>query len=341
MCLTAAFRSTSRCAVVGFGYWGPNWARTIAEVPGFQLTAVVDANEARVEKAANLYPSTVCSRDLAILEHLEVDFVVVATPPSSHLDIVRSLGQLGVRLVVVEKPLAISSSEVLTIYATAEAYGMKIAVDYPYLYSDAVRQLREILSRSGSFDYVESQRHNLGIFRPDMDVLWDLSVHDLSIFDYLFGPLVDVSVSCSTTNSLGSNHPSSGLIQVQAPQLPRLVSSVSWISPAKVRRMVAHSPEKMIIWDDTSSMDPLKIYETSLDSSETDLLQYRIGNSYSPQVNQDQPLAVLLREILEEQSFDFVADKERTIRVSHVLELAAISNKSESRFLSSPELRSM
>lgn len=325
---------TKKCVVIGFGYWGPNWARTLEESPFSELVAIVDKSEARLAKARGLHPRTRLCDDVLKLSGMELDLAIIATPPNSHLNVVSNLAQIGVDSIIIEKPMALSLREAQDIYQTADQYGTKIAVDYPYIYSQPVRKIKAILQDSPNVEYVESQRHNLGIFRPDMNVVWDLSVHDLSIFDFLFGPLKDIEVSCSTTNSFGSPHPSSGLLQIRGHGIPQLVSSVSWISPAKVRRFVTHAAGRMIAWDDTDQAEPLKVFETDVNVGENALFQYRIGSTFAPSLIPISPLETLLHEVTSTDSeFNFDEDRLRTIRIIETLELASVSSELDSRFV--------
>ena len=322
--------------MIGFGYWGPNWARTIEENSSSTLTAIVDSSNSQLAKAKKLHPGAKLLTDVSGLLGMGIDVAVVATPPSSHIDLTKALARAGVPTLLIEKPLALSVEGVTKIYEIADEFGLQIVVDYPFLYSQAVRTIGQLLRDSPTPDYVESQRHNLGIFRPDMSVLWDLTVHDLSIFDFLFGPLEEIQISCSTTNSLGSPHASSGLVQIRGRNIPQLVSSVSWISPAKIRRLVSHSAKRMIAWDDTNQLEPLKVFETDVKVSEQALLQYRVGNSFAPSIMTKAPLETLLEELIHSPSvFDFAADRARTFRITKALELAVLSENEDSRFISS------
>lgn len=323
-----------RVAIFGFGYWGPNWARTVHLSPEVSLEVVIDPDAGRRAHAKKLFPLCQVVPALTDQDLSSIDVAILATPPNTHVATIEAVARTGVSTVIVEKPLCLSRIDVDAIYAITDSAGTNVIVDYTFTHTPAATFLAAHFADFGPIEAAYSHRHNLGIFRPDMSVLWDLTVHDLAVFDMLFGPLNEAEVCCVTSRSLGSSNDSTATTIVRAPNRPQLTSSVSWISPAKIRQMSFHGTKGMVVWDDQAGNDPVKVYPASKASGLGDLLEYRTGDAVYPRVSGPSPLEGLLSIAVGERAAEQAAiDRARTERITGILEAAEVSVAEGSRFV--------
>jgi predicted dehydrogenase len=293
-----------RAAVVGLGYWGPNLARNFSASGDFRLSGLCDANPARLKAAAALYPSSIATENLDELLAGRPDLVAIATPVSSHYELARRCLEAGCH-VLVEKPFTATVQEGEELLALAEKTGRKIFVDHTFLFTSAVAEIkRQVDSGSlGDLLYIDSVRINLGLFQPDVDVIWDLAPHDLSILQYILGR------PPKTVSSMGSSHNPSGTVDVAYLHLDygeglTAHLHLSWLSPVKVRRMIFAGTKQSLIFDDLDQEAKIKLYEhgvafdmTDLESRRQMLVSYRKGDMRAPAVKPLEALAVQIREL--------------------------------------------
>src|SRR5215207_11379958 len=176
-----------RIGVIGYGYWGPNLVRNFMSAPGSVVARVCDLREERLSPLEKLYPSLkTCIESSELIHDPQIDAVVIATPVSSHFDLAMAALQAG-KHVLVEKPLASRSDQARKLVDEATARKLVLLVDHTFVYTDAVRKIRELISSGqlGQIYYYDAVRVNLGLFQHDVSVVWDLAVHDLSIMDYV------------------------------------------------------------------------------------------------------------------------------------------------------------
>jgi predicted dehydrogenase len=291
---------------VGLGYWGPNLARNFSASGDFQLSGLCDANPARLKAAAALYPSATATENIDELLSTKPDLVAIATPVSSHYELARRCLEAGSN-VLVEKPLTATVEEGEKLLALAERTGRKVFVDHTFLFTGAVEEIkRQVDSGSlGEILYVDSVRINLGLFQPDVDVIWDLAPHDLSILQYLVGRLPE------TVSAMGTSHNPSGTVDVAYLHLDygggiTAHLHVSWLSPVKVRRMIFAGTKQFLIFDDLDQDAKIKIYDqgvafdvSDLESRRQVLVSYRKGDMRAPAVKASEALAVQIRELAD------------------------------------------
>lgn len=291
-----------RVGVVGCGYWGSKHLRVLSGIDGVDEVAGIDPSLDRLDRVCRAFPSLRPFIDLdAALDH--IDAVVIATPPRTH----RALAVAALRAgkhVLVEKPLAASVADAETILVEAAAADRVLQVGHTFEYNPAVWKLREVLELGelGDAYYLHSARLNLGLYQSDVNVVWDLAPHDISIINYLLGA-TPVSV-----HAWGASHAHASLEDVATlrlaykdPDVTAMIH-VSWLDPCKVRRVTVVGSKKMAVYDDLLTDDRLRIYDKGVEHiPATDLhavpMSYRYGNIVSPFIVADEPL------YLEDQHF--------------------------------------
>jgi predicted dehydrogenase len=320
-----------RVGICGFGYWGPNLLRTFSQNRGFSVVAVADRLEGVRATAAAAGGPRLQIFDSAeeLIDSPNVDAVAIATPVTTHFPLAH--GALArSKHVLVEKPMCTTSAEGEELLALARSNRCTLMVDHTYLFHGAVAKLAG-LKRSGSLgtiSYYDSLRVNLGLFQPDLNVLWDLAPHDLSIIDYLFD---ETPVHVEAT---GYCHLNAGLPDIAYVTLhfaSRMIAhlNLSWMSPVKVRRLAIGGSSKMAVWDDLDPNEKLKIYNSGIEVQPEDqrgiiIPSYRIGDVHSPRLPTNEPLAGVVehfRRVIagEEKS---IMDGHRGLRIVQLLEAA-------------------
>jgi predicted dehydrogenase len=298
--------------VVGVGYWGPKLVRNLHEIPGISLRWVVDRDEHRLQRLGQQYPSVRTSTSVDALLSSTVDAVVIATPIRTHHAIAKA-ALLSGKHVMIEKPLAASSTECRELIELAEARGLTLMVGHTFEYNSAVRALREIVASGelGEIFYVDSARLNLGLFHRDVNVIWDLAPHDLSIFLYI------LQRDAISIGARGGAHIQAGVHDVAFLDLrfPGNVLGnihVSWLNPCKVRSVTVVGSKKMVVCNDLEDAEKIRIYdkgvnvpfETDQLPFETDRFQdfhlsYRYGSITIPHVPFEEPLRAQCEHFLE------------------------------------------
>ncbi len=296
--------STLTAAVVGLGYWGPNLARNLSASRDFKLTCLCDAIPARLQEAAAFYPAAAAVETLDDLLAMRPDLVAIAVPVASHFDVARRCLEAGCH-VLVEKPFTATVEEGETLLALAQAAGRIVFVDHTFLFTGAVEEIKRNLDSEslGEMLYVDSVRINLGLFQPDVDVVWDLAPHDLSILQYVLGRLP------KAVSAIGTSHNPRGTVDVAYVHLDygdqfTVHLHLSWLSPVKVRRMIFAGTKRSLIFDDLDQDTKVKLYDhgvafdvTDLETRRQVLVSYRKGEMRAPAIAPSEALAVQTREL--------------------------------------------
>lgn len=317
-------------AIIGFGYWGPNLARNFNNNIETQVRWIADLSKDRLEKASLLYPSANLATDFtAVLKDKEVDIVAIATPVVTHFELAKASLEAG-KHVWVEKPLAASSKEAEKLIEVAKKKKRILLVDHTFVYTGAVSKTKELIDKGeiGTPIYYDSMRVNLGLFQPDVSVIWDLAVHDLSIIDFLFdGIKVEKIIAAGRKYS---NHKKEAMAFISLYFKGGLVAhiDVSWISPVKVRLILIGGTEKMIIYDDTEPSEKIKVYDKAVKISQSSedlykiLVQYRTGDMWAPKLDIGEALAVEIEHFIDciKNNKKPVTDGEAGLRVVKTLE---------------------
>ncbi len=300
-----------RVAVVGTGYWGPNLVRNFRASPDWDLVAVCDLDEARARKVVGDSAGTDVETSLGrLLKRDDVDAVAIATPANTHLTIAMAALDAG-KHVLVEKPLAASRDDAESIVRRGHELGLVVMCDHTYCYTPAVRRIRDIVASGelGDVLFVDSVRINLGLVQPDVDVLWDLAPHDLSILDFILpGGLRPESVAAHGADPIGAGRACVGYLTMPLPGGAIAHVHVNWLSPTKIRQMVIGGSKRTLVWDDLNPQQRLSVYDRGVDldtSSFTDDLaqrqaagiSYRLGDMYAPTLPEGEALAAMVAEL--------------------------------------------
>ena len=288
--------------VIGYGYWGPNLVRNFAAADGTRVTVVADRDEARLAKVHAFYPAirvTTSSDDL--IRGADVDAVVIATPVEAHFPLAMAALEAG-KHVFVEKPIASTADQARQLIDEAAKRRLILAVDHTFVYTAAVRKMHEIIRSEtfGKVRYYDSTRVNLGLFQHDVNVLWDLAVHDLSIMHYILdGSPVAVS---ATGHSHRPGQPEyAAFLTVFLDDGTIAHVNVNWLSPVKIRRTLVGGERQMIVYDDLETSEKIKLYDKGITVTETPeevhklLISYRTGDLWSPNLPATEALAVEAR----------------------------------------------
>lgn len=295
--------------ILGCGYWGPNLARNFSRHPESRLAAVADILQQRAERVGEQFHVPRVSDDGdVIINDPEIDLVVLATPVWTHYELARRALNQG-KHVLVMKPLTVRTDQAEELCALADAKGLLLAVDHTFIFTGAVQKIKQLVSSKelGDLYYFDSVRINLGIFQHDVNVLWDLAPHDVSIMDYLMETLPD------EVSAVGMSHGESPTENI-AYMTVRYGDSflghvhVNWLAPAKVRRTIVGGSRKMLVYDDMEPSEKVRVYDKgvsfSADGSDPaeaqykPLVSYRSGDMHVPQLDTREALAVEVDNIL-------------------------------------------
>ena len=319
-----------RVGLIGYGYWGPNLLRNFAMSPQFLTTAVAERRAEARERLARAYPAVQLFEDASeVLARSDVDAVVVATPLETHFALAREALARG-KHVLVEKPISTSAAEAEELIALAERVDRVLMVDHTFLFTGAVRTIREINASGalGKICYFDSMRVNLGLFQPDMNCLWDLAPHDLSVIDHILQDDI-IAVEASGYCHVNPNMPDMVYLTLHYANDVIAHFNLSWMSPVKVRRFAIGGTRQMLIWDDLDLDQKIRIYNTGIefhpDSERATIIpEYRIGDIYSPRVPQREALAGVVEHFgnVIGRKEPSIMDGERALKVVRILEQA-------------------
>jgi predicted dehydrogenase len=331
--------------VIGCGYWGPNLIRNFAENEAASLRWVCDRDARRLEKISRRYPAARASVEhKELLADPRLDAVVVATPVATHYAFARAALEAG-KHVLVEKPFTASTREAEELIALAAARGLALMVDHTFIYTGAVRRIKEIVAAGeiGDLLYFDSVRINLGLFQHDLNVVWDLAPHDLSIMDYVVGR------APTALMATGSCHIEPGLENIAYVQLrfdDSLIANFhfNWLSPVKIRRTLIAGSRRMIVYDDIEPTEKVRVYDKGVtrnekvpDEEETykTLVSYRTGDVWVPQLDPTEALHYVCAEFLNSirDSRPSVSDGAAGLRVVRLLEAAQESINDGGRWI--------
>ncbi|GBD48050.1 Gfo/Idh/MocA family protein [Methylopila sp. Yamaguchi] len=277
--------------VVGYGYWGPNLARVIGETDGCRLAAIADASPAAAARAAKRHASAAIMSDWrALVARADVDAVVVATPVHTHFDIALEALRAG-KHVLVEKPMTQTARQAEILIDAAARRGLALMVDHTFVYTPEVQKIKSIVESgdAGEIFYYDSTRINLGMFQSDVNVIWDLAVHDLAILDSLFG-LTPLAVSASGAGHILGSPENLAHVTIFFEGAMTAHLNVNWLAPVKVRQTFITGSRKMIVYDDLQPSEKVKVYDRGVtsDGEQDDAYQrrvsYRVGDMWAPHV---------------------------------------------------------
>jgi predicted dehydrogenase len=321
--------------IIGLGYWGPNWLRNTLAHPNFDLAWIVDTNQLTLEKFKNMYglPQQQVNSNIDKAFELKIpDLVLISTPPATHFELGRLALNYGSN-VIIEKPVGLNIDETLELVKLSTSLKLQLFVDHTYIFTPQAKFIYETLKKGllGDLQFITSSRLNLGLIQKDVDVIRDLAVHDLALFDY-FIPNKLNTVSASSTTHLPSVIPSTASINLNYEKNLLAQVGVSWNSPVKVRTMIISGSEKSILWDDTNQSEKIKVYEAraNIDLADPNRhISYSLGDTFIPKLDNTEAIFLQLNHIKnvldgKEKALNGV---EHITRVSNVLKALDTSSK--------------
>ncbi|HEY2867446.1 MAG TPA: Gfo/Idh/MocA family oxidoreductase [Pyrinomonadaceae bacterium] len=330
-----------KVAVIGAGYWGPNLIRNFAALDGVDGVIACDRDADRLVKMRKLFPGIeTCSDEGDAIANPQVAAVAIATPVSTHFDIARRSIEAG-KHCFIEKPMTASVAEGEKLIELAAKKQVTLFVDHTFVYTGAVCKMKEIVEsgRLGDIYYFDSVRINLGLFQHDVNVIWDLAPHDLSIMDFL---LTEKPVAVSATGSCHIGNELEDIAYLTLEFSNNLIAHfhVNWLAPMKIRKTLIGGTRSMIIYDDTETSEKVKIYDKGIDVTSREgvyntLVQYRTGDMLSPKLDQKEALAVATRHFLDcvLNNKTPITDGQAGLNVVRVLEASAVSVKNRGRLV--------
>jgi predicted dehydrogenase len=331
--------------IIGYGYWGPNLVRNFYETPGCRVVAVSDLRENQLARMRARYPTVETTTDYRdLLKDARIDAIAIATAVSTHFDLGMQALRAG-KHVLMEKPMTLDVGQAARLVDEAELRRCILAVDHTFVYTSAVRKMRELSERGdlGDIYYYDSVRVNLGLFQHDVNVIWDLAVHDLSIMDFVL-PAQPVAVTASGIGHVPGEPENMAYVTLHfdAPLMAHV--HVNWLAPVKVRRTLLGGSRKMIVYDDLEPSEKIKVYDKGITVTGNGngtgnghryamLVGYRAGDVWSPQLEMTEALGVELRHFIAciEGNTTPTVDGHAGLRIVRLLEAATQSMRNAGR----------
>jgi len=251
--------------VIGYGYWGPNVVRNLANLDGSHVVAIADLSAAARKRAQKAYPSVHVTSDASeVIKSPKIDAIAVISPVWTHYELAKAALENG-KHVFVEKPFTSTAAQGEELINLAEQKNLRIMVDHTFLFTGAVRKISQLLAEGtlGNLYYYDSTRVNLGLFQHDINVLWDLAPHDLSIMDYLIKTRPEAVVATGQRHLNG--HEDVAFMTVYFPDKVIAHINVNWLSPVKVRTTLIGGEKRMVVWNDLEADEKVKVYDRGVE----------------------------------------------------------------------------
>ncbi|HPC02636.1 MAG TPA: Gfo/Idh/MocA family oxidoreductase [Syntrophales bacterium] len=286
-----------RMGVIGYGYWGPNIVRNFSNAEGAEVVAICDNHPNARTKAARAWPGMKVYDDCdRLIQAPDVDAVAVVTPVYSYYELARKVLENG-KHVFVEKPFTSSVRQAEELIELAERKNLKIMVDHTFLFTGAVRKIKELINERalGKLYYFDSTRVNLGLFQHDVNVIWDLAPHDLAIMDYLIGEQPEAISATGQSHLNGKEDIAFITLYFKNQFIAHF--NVNWLSPVKIRQTLISGDKKMLVWNDLDADQKIKIYDKGVDVTSREsiyelLVRYRSGDVWIPRIDGAEALQV-------------------------------------------------
>lgn len=290
--------------VVGYGYWGPNVVRNLDQLDGSTVVAVCDKSPASRKKIQKAHPHVRVTADAAeLMASTDIDAVAVVTPVWTHYELAKAALENG-KHVFVEKPFTSCTKQAEELIELAAKKNLRIMVDHTFLFTGAVKKIGELLDSGalGKIYYYDSTRVNLGLFQHDVNVVWDLAPHDLSIIDHLIKERPEAIVATGETHL--NSHEDVAYMTIYFPNKIIAHINVNWLSPVKVRTTLIGGEKKMLVWNDVEPDEKIKIYDKGVNISSREglynlLVNYRSGDMWAPQLDRSEALKAELTYFME------------------------------------------
>lgn len=321
-----------KIGVIGLGYWGPNLVRNFLAHKGVKKVIACDIRENRLQVIKEKFPAADLSKDYHSLINGDTDIIVISTPVDTHYNLAKKSLEAG-KHIWVEKPFTSTSKQAEELIEIAERKNLKIFVDHTFIYNGAVIKIKDLIDKNelGNIIYFDSERINLGLFQRDVNVVWDLAPHDLSIMTYL---LEKHEVKALVANGIANFNGKENLAHICIYFEDNCFAHfhVNWVSPVKIRRIIIGGDKKMLVYDDMENFEKIKVYDSgvefkSAESIHEALIQYRIGDMFSPKVNQTEALGLGTQEFIAaiEEDRNPVTSGKDGLAVIRLLEATDIS----------------
>lgn len=321
-----------RAAIIGYGYWGPNVVRNFKSSGVIEVAKVCDALPAQLERVKKDHPDVAVTGDLAeVLADSSIDCVAIVTPVSTHFRLGMAALEAG-KSVWIEKPVTASSEEAKRLCEEADRRNKVLMVDHTFIYTGAVRKLRQLVESGdvGAIQTYDSVRANLGLFRPDCNVLWDLAVHDVSIMDYALSPKY-AAVSATGVATVPGIPESSAYMTCYLGGGAVAHIHTDWYTPIKIRRTMVAGDKQMVVYDDNEPVEKIRAYDRGIVVKEcpgkAPEITYRQGEFTAPELEKTEALKAAAQHFAEsiEQGKKPITDGEFGLRVVRLLEAACQS----------------
>jgi predicted dehydrogenase len=282
--------------VIGYGYWGPNIVRNFNSIDGVKVVAICDRDPKAADRARKAHPDTVvCAGHRDITASSNIDVVAVVTPVSTHYQLARQALKNG-KHVFVEKPFTATADEAEKLIGIASNKRLKIMVDHTFIFTGAVRKIKSLVDNRalGEIYYYDSTRVNLGLFQHDVNVVWDLAPHDLSVMDYVIKSR-PCAITANGVDHFGRSLENIAYIAVYFPDNLIAHFNVNWLSPVKIRTTLIGGAKRMLVWNDLDTDEKIKIYDKGVTVKDRQgiynlLVEYRSGDMWAPRVDHTEAL---------------------------------------------------
>ena len=284
-----------RFGVIGYGYWGPNVVRNLDQLEKAEVFGICDVSPSARQRAQKAYPNlSVTSDPRELIKSSDIDAIAVVTPVWTHYELAKAALENG-KHVFVEKPFTSNTAQAEELIELADRKNLKIMVDHTFLFTGAVRKIKELLNENalGKLYYYDSTRVNLGLFQHDVNVIWDLAPHDLSIMDHLIDERPEAIVATGQSHLNG--HEDVAFITLYFPNKIVAHINVNWLSPVKVRTTLIGGEKKMLVWNDQAADEQVKVYDKGVSVTNREgvynlLVNYRSGDMWAPRLERAEAL---------------------------------------------------
>ncbi len=292
-----------KIGVLGLGYWGPNLVRNFMAQNQVEQVVACDAREERLKFIKAKFPAAKLCNDVSNLFSSDVDAVAIATPVDTHFKLAKEALKNG-KHIWVEKPFTATVQQAEELIELADKKNLKIFVDHTFIYTGAVKKMKELVTEGelGQILYFDSVRINLGLFQRDVNVIWDLAPHDLSIMNYVIS---GEKVSAVSAHGIANYNGKENIAHLSLYFTNKCFAHfhVNWTSPVKIRKMIVGGDKKMLVFDDMENFEKIKVYDAGIDMKTSEsihaaLVQYRVGDMYSPKVLQTEALSLGAQEFI-------------------------------------------
>ena len=294
-----------RIAQIGYGYWGPNLLRNFMSLGNANVDVLIDSQTDRLDQALKLFPTLVTSTSLNdAFSSNSIDAVVIATPVFTHFDLAKRALLAG-KHVLIEKPMTATVAQAKELIDLAAQKGKLLMVDHTFLYTGAVEKMKALKDEGvlGELKYFDSTRINLGLIQQDVNVLWDIAPHDISVLDYLSDEL-PISVNATGVSHIHNGIENIAYLTVNYQNNFIAHFNCSWSSPVKIRMMLLGGTEKMVVFNDMEPSEKIKVYDTAhsvstIEEKHKVLIDYRIGDVHIPKLSLEEPLRKMVQDFVD------------------------------------------